>query len=251
MRQILILLLFLVSIASNGQTLVGKVYDAETTAKGIRVYNRTQKILTSTDSQGNFSMFARVNDTLSFESLFHEKKEVILKEHHFESIAVFELKKIVNKLNEVLITKEPEQPVFEEEAYNTNLNSIIANDIKNNPHLYQPQQMNQGVNFIYLIDLVAKLFKKKRPPVIPPITYEQITNLFNSHRLINTKFLVQEMHIPKEFLPLFIEYCTAKELSSNLLKKEKEFYLLDAIIKSSEEYLAILDEFKKQQILKD
>ncbi|MDT0557579.1 hypothetical protein RM697_02890 [Ichthyenterobacterium sp. W332] len=249
-----IFLLNITTVPLIAQNITGKVYDAETTVKGIKVINISQNSFTVTDSHGNFSIAAKVNDTLSFQSLFHYKQDIVINETHFEGIFVFELKKIVNELDEVFLSKEPEQPLFEEKSYNTNLKQTIQNDIKKNPHLYRPQSMNQGVDLIALLSLVGKLFKNKRKAqkvIVRPITYEQWSILFNTNPLINNEYLQHELKIPKEYLVLFIEYCSAKELPSSLLKKEQEIYLLDAIINSSTEYLVILDEFRNQHIIKD
>ena len=137
MKHFLLLICFL---GINGlicaQTLEGKVYDSKSVVKDIKVLNKTQQRLTVTDKDGNFSITAKVNDTISFESLFYHPKEVVLNQSHFEDVNVFEIEKIVSELDEVNIEAEPEEPVFEEETYNTNLQDLIKADIKKNPHYY-------------------------------------------------------------------------------------------------------------------
>ncbi len=91
MRLILIFIsLLCLPFVHNAQTLKGKVYDAEATVKGIKVTNETQKRVTATDNEGNFTIEAKVSDTLLFESLFHHPKAVILTQTHFEDTTVFE-----------------------------------------------------------------------------------------------------------------------------------------------------------------
>lgn len=247
----LFLVLSISTVSIFGQNITGKVYDSESTVKGIRVINSSQNIVTITDNKGNFSIAAKVNDTLLFQSIFHLPQKETVTQSHFKGIYVFELKKKINELDEVLLTKEPDQPVFTETEYNNNLKQVIQNDIKNNPHLYSPSGGLKGPDLIAIIGKIAKLFKKKKPTPIPPITYEQLKILFNTNELISISFLEKQLEIPKEYIPLFIEYCSARELSSDLLKKENEIYLLDAIIINSTEYLKILEEFKASEIIKD
>ena len=67
MRKLSILFLIIaLPFLSSSQTLKGKLYDATTTIKGAKVYNKTQHSITTTDVNGNFSIIAKVNDTLVF-----------------------------------------------------------------------------------------------------------------------------------------------------------------------------------------
>ena len=144
MRFSLIFLFFL-SFNFNlpAQTLSGKVYDTKTVVKDMKVINKTQNILTITNKDGDFSIEAKVNDTISFQSIFYHPLEVVLKQSHFDDINVFEVEEIVSELDEVEIQSEPEQPVFEEETYNQNLHDLIKEDIKRNPGLYQSPQSHR------------------------------------------------------------------------------------------------------------
>lgn len=249
-----ILTLFCLTLISQvySQTLKGKVYDDQTTVKGAKVINKSQNRLTGTNSEGDFTINAKVNDTISIESLFHHNQSFVVTLSHFQDPLVIELKKDIQELDEVYLTNEPEQPVFEEETYNTNLQQAIKEDIRKNPHLYSPCP-TEGPDLIALVGMVARLFKKKKKKitVAPPITYEQLESLVSKSSLINKRFISEDLKIPEVYIPLFLEYCEAKHLSSDLLSKEKEFYLLDEIISNSEEFLKIIEEFKSQEIIKD
>lgn len=80
MRQFLTFIsLLTLPFVHNAQTLKGKVYDETTFLKNIKVFNKTQNRFTITNKNGSFKIEAKVNDTLSFESLFYHPKVVILK----------------------------------------------------------------------------------------------------------------------------------------------------------------------------
>ncbi|WP_299122459.1 hypothetical protein [uncultured Winogradskyella sp.] len=252
-----LLLLFIVlicfSLSLDAQTLKGKVYDSTSTVKNIKVFNETQNRVTATNSEGNFSIIAKVNDTILFESVFYHPKAVVLKPYHFDDIAVFELKKIVSELDEVEVRAEPEQPVFEVENYNIELQNLIKEDIKNNPQRYQPEQANYGVNFLAVIDLVAKLLKKKKYklPNYQPITYTQMDSLFDKSSFFNKRLVTEDLKIPEDKVHLFYDFCAAKQISSELLKEQKKMQFLEELVLNSQLFLILLEEYGSENIKKD
>ena len=246
MRQLLLIIFLLwFPFILNGQILKGKIYDATGTVKSIKVFNDTQNRVTGTNKEGNFSINAKVNDTILFESLFYHPKAVILNQTHFEDIAVFELVKIVNELDEVEIIAEPEQPVFEAKAYSFELQNLIQEDIKNHPELYQPAGATYGVDFIYLIGQVAKLFKSKTPKFsgYKPITYKQMDSLFDKSSFFNKRLVTEGLNIPEDKANLFYEFCAAKQVSSELLKDKKKMQFLEYLVLNSQLFLILLEDY--------
>lgn len=246
MRKILNLFLIVsLPFLSSAQTLKGKLYDATTTIKGAKVYNKTQHSITTTDVNGNFSIIAKINDTLAFESLFHRPKQVILTKIHFEAIAVFELTKIINALNEVEIKANAEQPIFEEKTYNVALKNLIAEDIKRNPHKYVPIQKNYGVDFIYLFKKAYDLVKRKKHKSLTyqTIKHTQLDSLFKKSSLFNDDLLIKDLKIPKINKYLFFDFCEAKHISSELLLEKNKMQLLDKLVSNSQLFLILLEEY--------
>lgn len=236
-----------------GQTLEGKVYDSKSTVKDIKVLNKTQNRLTFTDEDGNFNIAAKVNDTISFESIFYHPKTVILNQNHFEQPNIFELKEITSELDEVEVIAEPEQPVFEVETYNEELHNLIKEDIKNNPGLYQPAGATYGVDFVYLIGQVVNLFKRKKEkvPHYKPITYKQIDSLFSSSSFFNKRLVNENLNIPEDKSKLFYDFCAAKGISSELLKDELKMELLEELVVNSQLFLILLEEYGEAATVKD
>ncbi len=254
MRYILLILtLITFQSISLGQTLKGKVYDSKSVVENIKVLNKSQNRLTITDKNGDFSIVAKINDTISFESVFYHQKVVILNQSHFDDINVFEIKKITNALDEVEIKAEPEQPVYEEEAFNKELHSLIKEDIKRNPELYQPPGATYGVDFVYLIGQVVKIFKskKKKAPVYKPITYTQLDSLFNNSSFFNKRLVTESLSIPEDKTQLFYDFCSAKGISSELLKDAKKIQLLEQLVLNSQLFLILLEEHGKESDSKD
>jgi hypothetical protein len=71
----LIVLLFIIPLVSNAQTINGFVYDHETTVKGVKLLNTTQNILAYSDDKGQFKIEARLKDTLIINSYFHSQQK--------------------------------------------------------------------------------------------------------------------------------------------------------------------------------
>jgi hypothetical protein len=250
---ILIVSLLYLPLVLKAQTLKGKVYNATSTVKNIKIFNETQKRVTATNAEGYFSMIAKVNDTLLFESIFYHPKVIILKDYHFDDIAVFEIENIVSELDEVEIIAEPQQPVYEEETYNLELQNLIQEDIKNNPHLYKPPVTAYGVDFIYLIGEVVKLFKKNKPkpPVYKRITYKQMDSLFDKSLFFNKQLIRKNLKIPKDKTHLFYDFCEAKYISSELLKDENKMQLLEQLVLNSQLFLILLEQYGAKNMTKD
>lgn len=253
LRLIFIFFLVCAPFTLVAQTLKGKVYDETTNLKNIKVRNETQNRFTLTDDDGDFDIIASVNDTIIFQSLFYHPKVVILNVTHFQDIVVFELEKIVSELDEVEIIAEPVQTVFELETYNIELQNLIQEDIKNNPHLYRPQGENYGVDFIYLIAEVVKLFKKNKvkAPVYKPITYKQMDSLFDKSSFFNKELITHNLKIPTDKAKLFYDFCEAKYLSSALLKDENKMQLLEQLVLNSQLFLILLEQYGDKNTTKD
>ncbi|EPR74379.1 hypothetical protein ADIWIN_0480 [Winogradskyella psychrotolerans RS-3] len=255
MRKITILFFLLgLPLLHFSQTLNGKVYDASGTVKNVKVFNKTQNRVTVTNNNGNFSLEAKVTDTISIESVFYHPKTIALQAYHFDGTAVFELKEILTELDEVEVKAAPEQPVFVEETYNTELKNIIQEDIKNHPEKYKPAASAYGPDLFAIIDLVANLLKKKDKYIAPtyqPITYTQMDSLFTTSSFFNTQLITDNLKIPEDRKYLFFDFCDAKQMSSKLLKEENKMQFLEELVVNSQLFLILLDEYGEKSVKKN
>ncbi len=244
MHQLKLVILFLLPISLFSQNITGKVYDEESTVKGVKIFNDTKNITTYTDGTGGFKLSASINDTLIFTSLFHKEKKLKLTKNHFNQVLVIELKKAINDLDEVLITKE--NKTFNEKKYATDLSLQLKNDIKNNPALYEPTPSG-NLDFIKIFGLVSKLFKKKRIKDAPIVltTYKELDSLFNKDNFFNKKLLTSDLKIPEEYRILFFDYCETKNINKDLLLEKNKIPFLDKLFIYSKEFLKTISEDEK------
>lgn len=234
------LLLFSTSILS--QTLSGRVYDENTSVlQGVTVFNKNNKKATVTDENGEFVIQAKVNDTLIFQSSFHQTQQKIASLADFETLLIAELKKEVNTLDEVLLSEKEKE--FDAEKYSTNLKKQIKKDIENNPFDYGEAPVG-GINLMTIVKAVISIFKKKPEKEIIYATQTDFIQLFERDEFFNENLLENNLKIPKQYKNLFLDYCAAKEIEESLLKEENKFQLLDILVVSSNEFRDIIAKYE-------
>ncbi|MDO6758882.1 hypothetical protein Q4566_01615 [Tamlana sp. 2_MG-2023] len=235
-----LLLLFPLTMVS--QQINGKVYDSETTVKGIAVYNLSEFSKAFTDDYGNFTLKASVNDTISFHSTFHNKKIVILKEEDFGRVMVIELQKTINALKEILISNNSNHKPFNEDKAEKTIKEEITKDSKANPHLYGTSS-NYGLDFVRLYKLLFKPEKSKNQPEV--INAKNLDSLFQHDDFFNKKLLNEDLKIPESLSQQFFDYTEAQAIDKKLLTPSNKLLLLDQLYTFSTSYLKILEEARK------
>lgn len=233
------------------QNISGTLYDAEGPISGARIMNITSKSITSTDGSGNFKFYGKLKDTVIFSSLFHHTKQQVITASHFEGVQVFELKKIVNELDEVAINGPVTPKEINAEKETKRVNKQFKTDVERNPHLYRRPNTNSGpIDFIEIGRRVAKLLKRKTSketePVETSITSDDFETLFKSDQFFNDKFLVLDLNITKDYKHLFFGFCETKEMPSSLLRPDNKIYLIDKFLEYSEEFRGILKESQQR-----
>ena len=102
-----IALLFLISNTTLGQSidLYGKV-ESPLDNENIHVINRTAQLFTTTNKNGVFLITVKINDTISFSSIQHEPRDIIISEEIvLDDSFVVKLEEQINQLDEVVVGK--------------------------------------------------------------------------------------------------------------------------------------------------
>ena len=237
------ILFFLLPFSMVSQSITGKVYDNESTAKGIEIINTTKNIKIYSNQHGDFKIDASVNDSLEFRSLFHHQKNIKVSKAHFGYTLVVELSKKVNELGEVLLNDTKNQKAFNPIDYTQDVSFGLKEDMKRNPHLYAPSSA-YGLDIIRLI----KLLIKKKPKIMPieTISYKTYDSLFTNDRFFKKALFNVNLNIEEELKPLFFDYCHSRKLNTKLLQKENQMLLLDSLINLSKAFKTINYQSKKE-----
>jgi len=243
--KIIITFLFLfISSILFSQEISGKIYDGKMVVGDIKITNLSTKKVTYSDDEGDFIIQAQPNDSIRFYSLFYKTHVLKIEEFHFDEKFVVELKEITNELDEIVLNQVREKE-FNEEGYTNDFNKVLQNDIKNNPHLYQPAT-NGDADILAIVGLIAKLFKgkKSKKEAITTIDYEGYKTLFSTSDFFNNQFLNENLNITDEQKFLFFGFCSEKGIDSKLLLEKNQFLFIEELVKSSHEFLAILEKNK-------
>lgn len=107
-KRLLILVFILIGIQntfSQSIEILGRI-ESHTNIENIHVINKTAQVYTITDIKGHFNITAKLNDTLTFSSIQHKLKEVIISKDIIANQAVFViLNEQINELDEVVVGK--------------------------------------------------------------------------------------------------------------------------------------------------
>lgn len=226
----------------------GKVYDSKTTLKNIKVYNISQNITAYSDNIGDFSIAAKSDDSIVFSSLFYNDQVLLVTEKHLYEAVVIELKVFTNALNEVSLNmiKEKNEITLTEEAKAQQKNQI-ANDMKNNSHLYEPPP-NGNMDFVKIFGLISKLLKKDKPAAKEMALNDDFSKLFESHSFFNETLLKEDLKITDDSKYLFFEYCEANQIDKSALSEENQLQLLEKLLQLSKSFRSLSENLpnKKQ-----
>ncbi|RXG25964.1 hypothetical protein [Leeuwenhoekiella marinoflava] len=238
-----------ISASVFAQNTTGKVYAGDKRVPGVLVENRTQNKSTVTTDAGDFSIAARLNDSLVFSAPFMETQFFTIEKYQLEKVWVVELKESLNELAEVRLTEEPKEKKFDQAEYDAQVNQLVQNDIKQSPQEYRPKYTSNGIDFMMLAKRFMGLFKKdpsKQKKEYAPITYEQYQILFATDAYFDQKFLNRQLQIEPYYQNLFFEYCDAMQLQGDLLLPERQLDLLDALMELSTDFRAELKKFNEE-----
>ncbi|MGO4911475.1 hypothetical protein [Leeuwenhoekiella sp. W20_SRS_FM14] len=249
---ILTILLFTTALGF-AQNTSGKVYAGEKRVPGVLVENRTQNKSTVTTDEGDFSLAARLKDSLVFSAPFMETQVFIVEPYQLEKRWVVELKENLNELEEVRLTEAPKEKKFDQEEYTQQVNAMVKTDYKLNPQEYRPKYTTQGIDFIMLARRFASLFKRDPSKKIEikdygVVTYERLEQLFARDDYFDKKFLEEQLQISQEYKNLFFEYVAAVNLDGILFEPEHQLDFLKELLALSESFNAEIKNFEQEGV---
>lgn len=121
MPKSILILTFILPFIGSSQTITGILFDAKSTAKNITIRNISERVISYSDENGAFEIQAKINDTLVFESILYKRKEIILKQIDFEDVFIVDLKRMLNELDEVILSPTKKNKAFDEKKKTSDL----------------------------------------------------------------------------------------------------------------------------------
>ena len=199
------------------------------TGKGVAVIvqNLSEDQSTTSNRDGMFMIQAKVNDTISFSSMFFEDRIILVTAEHFELGMRIRLKEKVIELDEVDLEG------YNAAQKNADLEELIQNDLKKNPYAYEPASSG-NMDFLRIGKSVAGLFEKDKSRFI---AQEDLKNLFEQEEYpFNNEVLVNVMGVSYDDRSKFFEYCEAQQLDKYYLASNNSLLLLNELVLISERY---------------
>jgi hypothetical protein len=227
----------------NAQMVSGIIYDEDDILVAVKITNKSQNIMVLSNTDGTFSIPAKLKDSLQLQSSFHIVKTFEVSEKHFVEHLVIELKKSEETLGEVYLENEAKVEFFEEK-YSASISEQIANDIKNNPQNYSSCP-NTNMDFVAIFGMVAKLFKSKKPQNNENLTFvnaKDVKVFFENDTFFDNDFLIKDLNIVKEYHQLFFDYLETKAISSQMLEKNEQINLIALFLDYGKEFNTIISE---------
>jgi hypothetical protein len=226
------------SISQTEKLLHGKVVSQNAVLKNVEVINRTAQTSTTTNNLGEFSISAKVNDSLIFfaKDYLFARLKITSKEIETNDLIVNMIPK-AEELNEVIVTQKL-KPVFlsKEEIKEIKLNSHKSkeglkiqgfNEVKGSP---------LDIDFIRLGKEVYNLFKRKeeeQKKETPEIDFRKLIT-----KTCSEDFFTKDLKLNPEEKELFLQFCDADPKSKAILDHPNILATMD--------FLSIkMDEFKK------
>ncbi len=197
------------------------------------VINNSNQNNTITDTNGEFEILARVGDEIIFSSVEFKIRTVkITKEIIIKNRLVVEVNEKLNFLDEVVISPENtekfldlKEEEFKKVDYLDDKSTAVENEIIRQNQLYR------GINIVNIAKLLAKVISESK--------MEQEIKLTPSKALplvFDNNFFINDLGLKDFEIITFLELMDNKQKIKSLLKKNKEFELIEYLFNESKKY---------------
>lgn len=230
-----ILVLFTAQI-SYSQTIKGKIVFNNFSLSNVEVINSNSKSLSVSDTNGYFSIAAKMNDTLVFIAKNYELKKIIVNPFIINDKDLsIELTLKAEELEEVVIPEIKSKTTWltKEEIEQIKLNSsrpkqgLRIIDYKESPQLF-------GVDFIRLGRQFHKLFKKEKEPE----KKQESIIAFKDFAKENCKqsYFLEKLKLKTDEIELFLDFCETDPKSKTIAEEKNILSTMDFLFKKNLEF---------------
>ena len=237
MNKFLVFFLLIFSFITFSQEkrsiLRGKLMYRNSNVIAANVINNSNQNNTITDTNGEFEILARVGDEIIFSSVEFKIRTIrITKEIIKKNRLVVEVNEKLNFLDEVVISPENKEKFldlkeeeFKKVDYLDDKSTAIENEIIRQNQLYR------GINIVNIAKLLAKVISESK--------MEQEIKLTPSKALplvFDNNFFINDLGLKDFEIITFLELMDNKQKIKSLLKKNKEFELIEYLFNESKKY---------------
>lgn len=240
MNKLLVFLLVLLSsavFAQERQLLKGKVITNIGKVEGVAVTNTAAQRSTVTDSEGNFIIDARVNDTLRFTGEVFKPLKIVLKAKDFaERLFVVKTEPIATMLDEVIVTGLTGDLAVDSKKIKTMQINTWFNPLEINKHVLVRGEANWITGFA---NIFKKQKKQKRATEYKMADVPE-QKLFSEvvKEAYADNFFTETLAIPARFIGAFLSFCD-EDAKQYLLMAQNEQELIDFLKAQSVKFLKL------------
>ena len=211
----------------------GKLMYRNSNVIAANVINNSNQNNTITDTNGEFEILAGVGDEIIFSSVEFKIRTVrISKEIIKKNRLVVEVNEKVNFLDEVVISPENtdkfldlKEEEFKKVDYIDDKSTSVDNEIIRQNQLYR------GINIVNVAKLLAKVVKESKMEKEIKISPSKALPL-----VFDKKFFINDLGLKNFEIITFLESMDNKQEIKSLLKKNKEFELIEYLFNESKKF---------------
>ncbi len=197
------------------------------------VINNSNQNNTITDTNGEFEILAGVGDEIIFSSVEFKIRTVkITEEIMKKNRLVVEVNQRVNFLDEVVISPENtdkfldlKEEEFKKVDYTDDKSTAVENEIIRQNQLYR------GINIVNVAKLLAKVLRESKIEEEIKLTPSKALPL-----VFDKNFFILDLGLKNFEIITFLELMDKKQEIKNLLKKNKEFELIEYLFNESKKF---------------
>ena len=228
-----VLSFILVTAQEKRQLLKGRLLYRNADVIAANVVNNTAQTNTITDGEGTFEILAKTGDEIIFSSVeFRIKVLTITPEIIQKNRLVVEVNERITVLDEIVVGPENTQKFldlkkeeFSKVDYTQDKSTKIDNTI-----LRQGQLVN-GLNIVNVAKLLANVVQVRDKTAPRTLVPSKVLPL-----IFDNAFFTKDLGLEQDEVIGFLELMDKKLPSDRLLKKDKEFQLIEFLYLESEQY---------------
>ncbi len=237
MKKIIIFIFLSFSFVAFSQEkrviLRGKLMYRNSNVIAANVINNSNQNNTITDTNGEFEILAGVGDEIIFSSVEFKIRTVkITEEIMKKNRLVVEVNERVNFLDEIVISPENtekfldlKEEEFKKVDYIDDKSTAVENEIIRQNQLYR------GINIVNVAKLLAKVLRESKIEEEIKLTPSKALPL-----VFDKNFFIRDLGLKNFEIITFLELMDKKQEIKNLLKKNKEFELIEYLFNESKKF---------------
>ena len=237
MKQLFILVFFIhssfVAVCQERRPIKGQLLYKNTKVVAANVVNNTAQTNTITDSDGAFEIDVLLGDEIIFSSVQYRIRSVkITEEILSKNRLVVSVNENINELKEVVVTTDDVEKFLdlkEEEFKGFDYEKDKSTQLVN--RAFNDRQLSDGIDFVNIAKLLTRAFRNKSPDEQMRMKPSEVLPL-----VFEDSFFEVDLGLDKSDIISFLEFIDNRMKTGELLKKDKEFQLIDFLINESKEF---------------